>query len=385
MKQISKREFIKAGFCSLCGLALSPLLFGNFRSDKARPAESPAGDEELWKWSKESMYYVRTPRGIKCLLCPQACVLKDGEVGDCKTNISKGEKLYCLTYGNPCAVHVDPIEKKPLFHFLPESLAFSIATAGCNLACLNCQNWEISQSSPRETRNYDLPPEKVIEKAREYQCQSIAYTYSDPVAFYEYTYDTARLARKENIRNVLISAGYINQEPLLNLCKYTDAANIDLKSFSKEIYEMLNAGTLEPVLNTLKTLKDEGVWLEITNLVVPDWTDDFDMIREMCEWLMENGFQDTPLHFSRFHPTYKLQKLPPTPASSLTKAREIAISSGLHYVYIGNVPGSDGENTYCPYCGKMIMKRKGFSILEKHIHDAKCDHCMKKIEGVWES
>ncbi len=385
MKGISKRAFIKTGFCSLCGLALSPKLFGGILPDFTPTSGLLSEEEELWKWSKESMYYVNTPRGIKCLLCPQACVLNEGEVGDCKTNISKNGKLYCLTYGNPCAVHVDPVEKKPLFHFLPESLTFSIATAGCNLACLNCQNWEISQSSPYETRNYDLLPEKVIEKAREYKCQSVAYTYSDPVAFYEYTYDTARLAREENIKNILVSAGYINQEPLLNLCKYTDAANIDLKSFSKEVYEMLNAGTLEPVLNTLKTLKDEGVWLEITNLLVPDWTDDFDMIREMCEWLMSNGFQDTPLHFSRFHPSYKLSKLPPTPTSSLVKAREIAISSGLHYVYIGNVPGSAGENTYCPFCGKIIMKRKGFSILERSIHNAKCIHCNSSIEGVWES
>ncbi|MCF8230109.1 MAG: AmmeMemoRadiSam system radical SAM enzyme, partial [Bacteroidales bacterium] len=302
------------------------------------------------------MYYISTPRGIKCLLCPQACVLKEGEVGDCKTNVNYGEKLYSITYGNPCAVHVDPIEKKPLFHFLPETLAFSIATAGCNLACLNCQNWEISQSSPKETRNYDLFPDQVVKKAKEYQCQSIAYTYSDPVAFYEYTYDTSKLAREEGLKNVLISAGYINEEPLRELCKYADAANIDLKSFSNEIYEMLNAGTLEPILNTLKILKEEGIWLEITNLVVPDWTDDFDMIKKMCAWLAENGFEDTPLHFSRFHPTYKLQKLPPTPRSTLMKARETGFSEGLKYVYVGNIPGTDAENTYCPNCNKLIIK-----------------------------
>ncbi|MCF8396618.1 MAG: AmmeMemoRadiSam system radical SAM enzyme [Bacteroidales bacterium] len=330
------------------------------------------------------MYYISTPRGIKCLLCPQACVLKEGEVGDCKTNVNYGEKLYSITYGNPCAVHVDPIEKKPLFHFLPETLAFSIATAGCNLACLNCQNWEISQSSPKETRNYDLFPDQVVKKAKEYQCQSIAYTYSDPVAFYEYTYDTSKLAREEGLKNVLISAGYINEEPLRELCKYADAANIDLKSFSNEIYEMLNAGTLEPILNTLKILKEEGIWLEITNLVVPDWTDDFDMIKKMCAWLAENGFEDTPLHFSRFHPTYKLQKLPPTPRSTLMKARETGFSEGLKYVYVGNIPGTDAENTYCPNCNKLIIKRKGFSILENHIVDARCAYCETKIAGRWE-
>lgn len=384
MTQFSKREFIKTGFCSLCGLAFGIPAMGRMIGKNNAGFLAKLPEEELWKWSKEAMYYISTPRGIKCLLCPQACVLKEGEVGDCKTNVNYGEKLYSITYGNPCAVHVDPIEKKPLFHFLPETLAFSIATAGCNLACLNCQNWEISQSSPKETRNYDLFPDQVVKKAKEYQCQSIAYTYSDPVAFYEYTYDTSKLAREEGLKNVLISAGYINEEPLRELCKYADAANIDLKSFSNEIYEMLNAGTLEPILNTLKILKEEGIWLEITNLVVPDWTDDFDMIKKMCAWLAENGFEDTPLHFSRFHPTYKLQKLPPTPRSTLMKARETGFSEGLKYVYVGNIPGTDAENTYCPNCNKLIIKRKGFSILENHIVDARCAYCETKIAGRWE-
>ncbi|MCD4682394.1 MAG: AmmeMemoRadiSam system radical SAM enzyme, partial [Bacteroidales bacterium] len=264
------------------------------------------------------------------------------------------------------------------------SKAYSIATAGCNLACLNCQNWEISQTSPKKTRNYDLPPEKVVEEAIQNKCKSIAYTYSDPVAYYEYALDTAKIAKQEGIKNVVVSAGYIHEKPLREWCKYIDAANIDLKSFSNEIYEMLNAGTLEPVLNTLKILKEENVWLEITNLIVPDWTDDMELIKKMCDWLANNGFENTPLHFSRFHPQYKLTNLPATPSSVLNKARDIAHNAGLNYVYIGNVPGIDATNTYCPDCKKLIIERKGYHITTKKVNSSgNCEFCKAPISGVW--
>ncbi|MCF8350527.1 MAG: AmmeMemoRadiSam system radical SAM enzyme [Bacteroidales bacterium] len=383
-KRINKREFIKQGIVGSCGLAfcLSGMasIANSFNGKATAPPLNPG---KLWKWSKEAIYYVNTPRGTKCRLCPQACVLKEGETGDCKTNLREDGKLFSITYGNPCAVHVDPIEKKPLYHFLPSSRAFSIATAGCNLACLNCQNWEISQSSPYDTRNHDLMPADVIEQCQAYDCRSIAYTYSDPIAFYEYTLDTSKLAKEKNIKNVIISAGYINEEPLRNWCKYIDAANIDLKSFSNETYEMLNAGTLEPVLESLKILKEEGVWLEITNLVVPSWTDDTDMIRKMCDWLYENGFNDVPLHFSRFHPMYKLKNIPATPVETLNMAREIGLSSGLNYVYIGNVPGI-GEHTYCPDCGEIVIQRRGFRTSFKNMEKGICGNCGKQIAGVWE-
>lgn len=383
-KTISKREFLKYGVYGSCGIALGLSCLGIIKKTSARTISAGLSIEEPWKWSKEAMYYIATPRGIKCQLCPQACILKEGETGDCKTNVNFKEKLYSITYGNPCAVHIDPIEKKPLFHFLPTSRTYSIATAGCNLACLNCQNWEISQVSPKETRNVSLFPSQVVEEAEAYHCKSIAYTYSDPVAFYEYTYDTAKIARMKGIKNILVSAGYINEEPLRELCKYADAANIDLKSFSNETYEMLNAGTLEPVLNTLKVLKEEGIWLEITNLIVPTWTDDFDMIKKMCDWLFDNGFADTPIHFSRFHPMYKLKQLPPTPESSLRKAREIAREAGINFVYIGNLPGSKAEDTICPSCNEIVIKRRGYSILENSIRDSKCSSCNEKVAGVWE-
>ena len=385
-KNISKREFLKRATLGSCGLALasSPLrLFPGGLETGVLPGIPSSPGDPLWKWSKEALYYITTPKGIKCKLCPQACEIKEGEVGDCRTNLHYQGKLYSITYGNPCAIHVDPIEKKPLYHFLPATQAFSIATAGCNLACLNCQNWEISQASPRETRNYDLMPEKVVEQARANDCHSIAYTYSDPVAFYEYTLDTSMIARLQGIRNVMISAGYIHEDPLRQLLKYIDAGNIDLKSFDDSIYEMLNAGTLEPVLNTLKMFRDQGVWLEITNLVVPTWTDDMNMIRKMCDWLYDRDMHIYPLHFSRFTPMHKLTNLPQTPVSTLEQARNTALEAGIKYVYIGNVPGHEGNHTYCPGCKKRLVERVGFYIRENNIVDSKCKFCGEKIEGVW--
>ncbi len=378
-KKLTKREFLKLGFAGSAGvMALS----GGFPL-KAFAANVP-GPSAPGKFSREAMFYTPTARGMKCLICPNECQIKPEEYGDCRTRYNHDGKLYTIAYGNPCAVHVDPVEKKPLYHFLPESTAFSIATAGCNLACLNCQNWEISQASPLDTRNMDLMPESVVEQAQQYGCRSIAYTYSDPVAFYEYTYDTAKIARLKGIKNILVSAGYINKEPLREWVQYVDAANIDLKSFSNETYEMLNAGTLQPVLDTLKFLKDNGVWLEITNLIVPNWTDDMEMIKKMCGWLSENGFSETPLFFSRFYPKYKLAQLPATPRETLEKAREIALKAGLSYVYIGNLPGTDAENTYCPSCKKLLIERKGYTILKNEITaGGKCPACSTKIAGVW--
>ena len=372
---MDKRQFVKAmifgtgGFCFCNPGNVSAALFTVPEVGK--------------KWTKEALFYTTTPKGIRCLICPNECDIKEGETGDCHNRLHKNGKLYSIAYGNPCAIHVDPIEKKPLNHFFPASKAFSIATAGCNLACLNCQNWTISQKSPAETKNYDLLPDKVVESCLENKCESIAYTYSEPITFYEYTHDTSVLARQAGIKNVLVSAGYINKEPLLKLCKVTDAANIDLKSFSDEIYLKLNAGKLQPILDTLLTMKNEGVWLEITNLVVPSWTDDLEMIKKMCGWLTKNGFSETPLHFSRFQPLYKLTQLPPTPVNILMAARDIAVKEGLKYVYVGNVPGAGNENTMCPKCSKLVVERRGYSIVQNYIEKGKCKFCQAEIAGVW--
>lgn len=364
-------------FGELAGRSFGDDSFASFAGEYASPQDVP------WKWSKEAIYFVSNPRGVKCKLCPQNCTIEIGQTGDCRTRMNYNGKLYSIAYGNPCAVHVDPIEKKPLYHFLPKSLSYSIATAGCNLACLNCQNWEISQASPRETRNYDLMPEKVVAEAKKAGCASISYTYAEPVAFYEYTLDTSMLARQQGIKNIIVSAGYINPAPLRQWCKYIDAANIDLKSFSNDIYEMLNAGTLQPVLDTLKILKEEGVWLEITNLVVPTWTDDMDMVKKMCDWLVNQGMDSAPLHFSRFQPLHKLNHLPATPVQTLEKARQIAINAGMKYVYIGNVPNHQAGNTYCPGCKKLLIERKGYFIIQNNLENTSCKFCHEKIDGVW--
>jgi len=342
-----------------------------------------ANNPGLWKWSREAIFYSVTPRGVKCGICPNECTLKPGETSICNNRVNHNDKLYSIAYGNPCAVHIDPIEKKPLLHFLPQSHAYSIATAGCNFACLNCQNWEISQIGPKKTTNIDLMPNKVVEECIKNNCPSIAYTYSEPISFYEYVSDTAKLARAKNIKNVFISNGHINEEPLNQLAPYLDAANINLKSFSDSIYLKLNAGKLQPVLNTLKTLKAHKVWLEITNLVIPSWTDDFEMIKRMSGWLVENGFAEYPLHFNRFFPLYKLTQLPATPIGTLLKAKEIAERAGCKYVYVGNIPDIGTENTFCPKCKKMIIERKGYAILSMNVEKGKCKFCDYPINGVW--
>jgi pyruvate formate lyase activating enzyme len=382
---MDKRAFIKTGLLGLGSTMCRANANDLFLASSSVPvplSTFPLADTRD-RFTKEAMFYSPTPRGVKCLICPNECAIKEGEAGDCRNRMNKSGKLYSIAYGNPCAVHIDPIEKKPLFNFLPGSRAYSIATAGCNLACLNCQNWEISQTSPLKTRNFDLMPAKVVEEAVKNNCTSIAYTYSEPISFYEYTYDTSKIARSKGLKNLLISAGYINEEPLREMARYLDAANINLKSFRNDLYLKLNNGTLEPVLRTLKILKEMNVWLEITNLVIPSWTDDLTMIDQMCKWLYTNGFSNNPLHFLRFHPQYKLTQLPATPVNTLIKSREIALKAGLKYVYIGNVPGSQAENTYCPKCKQLIIERKGISIIANNIVASHCRFCKEPIAGIW--
>lgn len=383
-RKLSRGDFLKytaAGIgASALGVSGSSSLAENL---KAMSSSFISTREGIPKFSRESPYYTLTPKGVKCQICPNNCILKEGQESICRTHEVRGEKLFTIAYGNPCSVHVDPIEKKPLYHYLPSTQSFSIATAGCNLACLNCQNWEISQVSPKETRNTELMPAQVVQSAVDNNCRSIAYTYSEPIAFYEYMFDTARLARARGIRNLFISNGYINEKPLRDLAVNLDAANINLKSFSDDTYARLNGGSLEPILRTLKILKEMKVWLEITNLVVPSWTDKPEMITEMCNWLVANGFENSPLHFSRFFPLYKLTGLPYTPENILIKAREIAMKAGMRYVYIGNVPGTPAEHTYCPGCKKMVVQRRGFTIAMNQIKNGKCGFCGTPISGVW--
>ena len=321
---------------------------------------------------------------MRCGLCPRRCVIPDGRRGYCGVRENRGGVLYTLVYAKPVAIHIDPIEKKPLFHFLPASTAYSIATAGCNLKCKFCQNWEISQSRPEELDYVYLTPQDLVEKVKASGSPTIAYTYSEPTIFYEYMLETAKLARGKGLRNMMHSNGYINEAPLKELAKYLDAANIDLKGFSDEYYAKLTEGTLEPVLNSLKLLKKEGVHVEITTLILSGFNDDEALIRKMCLWIRENLGPETPLHFSRFFPMYKLTGLHPTPVEALKRARQVAMNCGLKYVYLGNIPEDPAENTYCPGCGKIVIERRGFFVAQNDLKDGKCKFCGERIAGVWE-
>ncbi|MBN1898146.1 MAG: AmmeMemoRadiSam system radical SAM enzyme [Spirochaetes bacterium] len=323
---------------------------------------------------------------VQCLLCPFQCILKENQRGICQVRINLKGKLVSLVYGKPATVHVDPIEKKPIFHMLPGSKSFSVATFGCNLGCKYCQNWQLSQSKPDDNKNYSIEPKALVKLAKNYRCDSIAYTYSEPIVFYEYTYDTSVLARQNRIKNVLVSAGFINPAPLKRLVKYLDAANIDLKGFTEEFYNKVCFASLKPVLKTLEILATSSVILEITNLIVPTLNDNMKTIKKMCQWIVKNLGAHIPVHFSRFQPMYKLKNLPPTPTETLINARKTALDAGLFYVYIGNVYTADGETTFCPRCKKAVIKRYGYTLLENHVTSkGKCKFCNEVIYGQWES
>jgi len=320
---------------------------------------------------------------VECELCPKLCLIEPGQSGECRVRINIDGVLRTVVYGYPCSMHIDPIEKKPLFHFLPGTGILSIATVGCNLHCKNCQNWEISQANPEDTPAAFWPPEKLVALARQYRCRSLAYTYTDPIIYYEYAYDTAKLTKDAGIRNVLVTAGYINEEPWRKLLEYIDAANIDLKAISDDFYRDVCSATLKPVQNAMVVAKACGVLVEVTNLVIPTLNDKREQIRELSRWTRANLGDETPLHFSGFTPWYNMRHLPPTSLNTLEMAREIAMSEGLKYVYVGNVRSKQGENTYCPGCKKLLINRTGYTILQNELKDGCCPDCGKEIYGVW--
>jgi len=376
---MKKRKFIKQMGVLGASLYSTSTVFGrNYQFTNS--TDHMSQDQPAYK---EASYVIQTPKGLRCLICPNECTLKEGEVSDCHNRKVIQGKLYSTAYGNPCALHVDPVEKKPLVHYYPGMRTFSVGTAGCNFSCLNCQNWEISQVSPGDLRSHQASPEELLATAKQYQCPAIAYTYTEPTSFFEYMFDTAMLASKAGIKNIMISNGFINPKPLDDLIPYLDAANIDLKAFNSETYMQLTGGDLEPVLDTLLTLKSKEKWIEITNLIIPGWTDDLDMIKKMCRWLSRKGFADHPLHFSRFHPAHKLKHVKSTPLKTLLAARKIALDAGLRYVYIGNVPEIAGENTACHACKELLVQRSGYTIQSNTIKDGCCPSCANEIPGHW--
>lgn len=343
-----------------------------------------AKDKEAITSPHEALYWkAYDDKHIQCQLCPRRCILANNQKGFCSARKNIQGKLYSLTYGQPVALHVDPIEKKPLFHVYPGTKSFSLATAGCNLRCKFCQNWEISQLDAEKVSTTNISAQELIRQAKASGSKTIAFTYTEPTIFYEYMLDIAKLAKQEGIACVMHSSGFINEQPLRELAKYLTAANIDLKGFNQKFYAEYCEGNLETVLTSLKTLKQEGVWVEITNLLIPGANDKPEDIEKLCDWVIENLGKDTPVHFSRFFPMYKLTNLSPTPVSSLERAEKIAKKKGLYFVYLGNLPISLGENTYCPFCAKPLVKRIGYTVLENKIQAGKCPHCGATVPGIW--
>ena len=286
----------------------------------------------------ECNYYLRQDKGaVECLLCPHHCLIAEGRTGRCRSRRNSGGTLRSEVYGRPCALAIDPVEKKPLYHFHPGTTCLSIACTGCNFHCLNCQNHDISQAAPSEVRHYRLTPEEVVDLCIEHHCPGIAYTYTEPLTWIEYMADTARRAHEKGLWNILVTAGYVCSEPLADLLLLIDAANIDLKSFSDDIYRQVSGGKLSVVLDTILAMRDAGIWVEVTNLIIPGVNDDMGMIRQMCQWLVSHHLDNAPLHFSRFFPQYRMSHLPPTPVKTLHEAREVALEEGMKHVYLGNV------------------------------------------------
>ena len=332
----------------------------------------------------EAMFWEKLDQNrVKCVLCPRECEVADVERGYCGVRENQGGEYQTLVYGALCSANVDPIEKKPLFHYLPGTTAFSIATAGCNIECKFCQNWQISQFRPEQVRSTLVTPKRLIEACASRHSPTIAYTYSEPVIFYEYMHDTAAMAREYGIGSVMISNGYIQEKPLRQLCQQLTGVKIDFKAFTEKFYRESCAGELKPVLRVMELLKEIGIWFEMVVLVIPTLNDSPGEIEEMSRWVMKHLGPDVPMHFTRFHPTYRITNLPRTPISTLERCRQIAMDEGVHYVYAGNVPMHPGENTYCHSCQSELIRRVGFRVKANRIKDGKCPKCGTVIPGVW--
>jgi len=410
-QRISRRDFIKRS--SHCCLLLGGTGFflSNLGWLKEILASEPASlltpdfQEELLKSAPVAKYWVSNSQSdvnclrchdqiqekeyhheeeiVKCLLCAQGCVLAEGERGECRARMNIDGELHSLVYGRPISVHIDPIEKKPFYHFLPGRDAFSLATAGCPLSCKFCQNWELSQARPEDYAVKYVPPDEIVRNSSSRDVPIIAFTYNEPTVFTEYLLDIAILAKEQNIRSVLISCGFMTEEPLSDMCSALDAIKIDLKGFSEKFYQTVTGAELAPVLRSIKQVAKSSAHLEIVNLVVPTLNDSDKMLTELADWVMGEIGPDVPIHFTRFHPDYKMLNLPPTPVATLERARDIAMEKGIHYAFVGNVPGHSGNNTYCPSCNKIVIKRNGFFVSENHVINGKCEYCQHAIAGVW--
>ncbi len=336
---------------------------------------------------KTKYWHILNDGRVQCDLCPRECKLHEGQQGLCFVRANQNNELVLTTYGRSSGFCIDPIEKKPLNHFLPGTPVLSFGTAGCNLACKFCQNWDISKSREMHTLADAASPETIANTATQYGCRSVAFTYNDPIIFHEYAIDVAKASHEKNIKSVAVTAGYVNPEPRAEFYQWMDAANVDLKAFTDRFYHKITGGHLEPVLETLKYIKHEtNCWLETTTLIIPGENDSEKELTEMCEWLVENLGSDVPMHFSAFHPDFKMTNTPSTPASTLTLARNIAIKAGVHYAYVGNVHNRDADSTWCHQCGKLLIERDWYKLGQWHLDtEGKCQSCATKVAGVFEA
>ena len=377
---VDRRSFMMCALASGAALGVgesSPSL-------AAMPLFAGAQKQDDAQFTVEAKFYQKLPnKKIKCKLCPRECTVGDRERGYCGVRENRGGTYFSLVHSRVCAWHVDPIEKKPLFHYLPGTTAFSLATAGCNVNCKFCQNWDISQSRPEQIPAEYTPPLRVAELAKQYDCPTIAYTYSEPVVFSEFLMDAADAGHAAGIRSIVVSNGYMQEEALKAAYGKMDAVKIDLKAFTESYYRDVVTGQLKPVLDSLVTLRKMDKWTEIVYLVVPTLNDDDAEFLGLARWIKTNLGLDVPLHFTQFHPEYLLKNLPITPVPTLERAKAIADAEGLHYVYIGNVPGHPAQNTYCPKCRRMLVERIGFTASQMLIRNNSCPFCRNPIPGVW--
>jgi len=334
-------------------------------------------EARLWEKNQDN--------SVRCNLCRFRCHIADGKRGICGVRENRSGTLFSLVYGRSVASNIDPIEKKPLFHLLPGSLSYSVATVGCNFRCRHCQNYQIAQWS-RENDSIpgeNLSPEEIVKAAIKSGCDSISYTYTEPTIFFEYAYDTAVLARAAGLKNIFVTNGYISPEALEGIAPYLDAANIDLKGYSEQFYQDVTGASLQGVLETLKDYKRLGIWVEVTTLIIPNHNDDEEQLQNIANFIAGELDVSTPWHVTAFYPTYKMVDEPPTPVETLERARRIGLEAGLHYVYTGNIPGADGESSLCPECGEVVIGRHGFRLTENRLKDGACGYCKKPLAGIW--
>lgn len=332
---------------------------------------------------KEAILYEKVDNALNCKICQRRCIISPGKTGFCGLRENVDDKIYSLNYAAVSSAAVDPIEKKPLFHFYPGSMVFSLGSVGCNFRCRHCQNWGISQAELENIPTRDMLPKDAIRLTKEYECKSIAWTYNEPTMWFEYTLDSAKIARKEDIKTIYVTNGYMSEESFQEIKPYLDAANIDLKGMTEKFYQDLCEARLEPVLDTIVRMHDAKIHIEVTNLMIPGYNDSDEDIRSLVKFMVDEVGVEVPLHFTRFFPQYQMQELPPTEIKYLEKAYKIARDAGMKYVYIGNVPTADGENTYCPECGETVIQRDGFSVMSDKIKETrKCPRCKADIDIV---